>query len=182
MCGGPGGVFLYVRPDLLTSLEPLVTGWFAHQQPFAFDLENFVLREDSYRLMTGTPGIASLYAIQPGIDIISQVGVDNIRAKSKRQTAKLITLADEQGYEVVSPRDPDQRAGTVTVRPPEAYAVSRELITRNIIIDYREGAGIRFAPHFYNSDSEIEQSIATIDSILADGSWQRHTANRTFVT
>ncbi|HLA42286.1 MAG TPA: aminotransferase class V-fold PLP-dependent enzyme, partial [Aggregatilineales bacterium] len=182
MCGGPGGVFLYVRPDLLTSLEPLVTGWFAHQQPFAFDLENFVLREDSYRLMTGTPGIASLYAIQPGIDIITQVGVDNIRAKSKRQTAKLITLADEQGYEVVSPRDPDQRAGTVTVRPPEAYAVSRELITRNIIIDYREGAGIRFAPHFYNSDSEIEQSIATIDSILADGSWQRHTANRTFVT
>ena len=60
LCGGPGGVFMYVRPDLLTTLQPKVTGWFAHQEPFAFDVENLVLREDAYRLMNGTPGIASL--------------------------------------------------------------------------------------------------------------------------
>jgi kynureninase len=72
MCGGPGGVFMYVRPDLLTSLQPKITGWFAHQTPFAFDVEHHVLREDAYRLMNGTPGVASLYAIQPGIDIIAQ--------------------------------------------------------------------------------------------------------------
>ena len=182
MCGGPGGVFLYVRPDLLTTLHPKVTGWFAHQQPFAFDFERFTPRDDAYRLMTGTPGIASLYAIQPGVDIIAQVGVDNIRAKSVRQTALIIEMADRLGYEVISPRQADDRAGTVTLRPPEAYAVSRELLARDIVIDYREGAGIRVAPHFYNSDDEIRLTLDTIAAVLADGSWQRHVQGRDFVT
>jgi kynureninase len=182
LCGGPGGVFLYVRPDLLTRLEPKVTGWFAHQQPFAFDIENFVLRQDSYRLMNGTPGIASLYAIQPGVEIVTQVGVDNIRQKSMRQTALIIELADQMGYEVISPRQPEQRAGTVTVNPLHAYEVSRELITRNLIVDYRENAGIRIAPHFYNSDDEVRLTMATIAEILDDNSWRKHEVGRVFVT
>jgi len=182
MCGGTGGVFMYVRPDLLTSLEPKVTGWFAHKQPFAFDVENFEMRKDAYRLANGTPGIATLQAIQPGIDIITQVGVANIREKSIRQTSLLIELADEKGYEVLSPRDHQVRAGTVTVNPPESYAVSRELIARGIKIDYRENAGIRIAPHFYNSDEEVRQAVETIAEILADGSWQPHKESRDFVT
>ncbi len=182
MCGGPGGVFMYVRPDLLHTLEPRVTGWFAHKQPFAFDVENFVRRDDAYRLMAGTPGIASLHSIQPGIDIIAAVGVENIRQKSLRQTNLMIELADALGYAVISPRDSQVRAGTVTVRPPEPYAVSRELLARNIIIDYREGAGIRIAPHFYNSDEEIHLTFDTIAEILADGSWRKHAENREFVT
>ncbi|MEL6270975.1 MAG: aminotransferase class V-fold PLP-dependent enzyme [Chloroflexota bacterium] len=145
-------------------------------------MDNFTLREDAYRLMNGTPGIASLYAIQPGVDVLAQVGVENIRAKSVRQTSLLIELADEQGYEVVSPRDTTRRAGTVTVNPPEAYAVSRELIARNIIIDYRQGAGIRVAPHFYNTDDEVRATISTIADILADGSYQQHKQSRDFVT
>jgi kynureninase len=182
MCGGPGGVFMYVRPDLLASLHPKVTGWFAHQQPFAFDIENFIPRDDIYRLMTGTPDISALYAIQPGIDIISQVGVKNIRQKSLRQTLLLIELANERGYEVISPRQAEQRGGTVTVNPPHAYAVSRELIARKIIVDYREGGGIRISPHFYNSDEEIHLTINTIADILQDGSWQPHAKERSFVT
>ena len=182
LCGGPGGVFMYVRPDLLTTLEPKVTGWFAHQTPFAFDVENFVLREDAYRLMNGTPGIASLYAIQPGIDIIVQVGVDKIREKSMRQTALILTLAQKAGYGINSPLDPAFRAGTVTANPDHAYAVSRELIARDIVVDYRENAGIRIAPHFYNSDEEIHRTFDTIAAILADGSWQKHPDGRSFVT
>ena len=182
LCGGPGGVFMYVRPDLLPTLQPKVTGWFAHKTPFTFDLENFDLRDDAYRLMNGTPGIASLHAIQPGVEIIAQVGVDNIRAKSIRQTSLVIELAEQNGYEVVSPRDVERRAGTVTVNPPESYAVSRELLARNIKIDYRQGAGIRISPHFYNTDDEIRQTIDAIADILQDGSWKRHTESRDFVT
>ena len=173
LCGGPGGVFMYVRPDLLPSLNPKVTGWFASASPFAFDVEKLELREDAYRLMNGTPGIASLHAIQPGVDIIAQVGVGAIREKSMRQTALIIDLADEMGYEVVSPRDPERRAGTVTVNPPHAYAVSNELLARDIKIDFRPKAGIRIAPHFYNSDDEIRSAMRAIGEILADGSWRR---------
>jgi kynureninase len=181
MCGGPGGVFMYIRPDLLPTLQPKITGWFAHAKPFAFQ-EQMELREDAYRLANGTPAIAALYSIQPGIAVITQVGVENIRAKSMRQTELVISLADEAGYEVVSPRNAEERAGTVTVRPPEAYAVSRELIARSIVIDYREGAGIRIGPHFYNSDDELHQTLQAIAEILADGSWKPHAKNREFVT
>jgi kynureninase len=182
LCGGPGGVFLYVRPDLLTTLKPKITGWFAHQQPFAFDIEHFALREDAYRLANGTPGIASLYAIQPGVEIITQVGVTAIREKSLRQTALLIELADHAGYEVRSPRDPDHRAGTVTISMPNAYAVSRALIAEQFIVDYREGAGIRIAPHFYNSDDELRRTFEAMERIIAEGSWQPYAAGRSFVT
>ncbi len=173
LCGGPGGVFMYVRPDLLPSLNPKLTGWFASAAPFAFDVEKLELREDAYRLMNGTPGIASLHAIQPGVDIIAQVGVRAIREKSMRQTALIIALADEMGCEVVSPRDPERRAGTVTVNPPHAYEVSNELLARDIMIDFRPQAGIRIAPHFYNSDDEIRAAMLAIGEILADDSWRR---------
>ncbi|HML23942.1 MAG TPA: aminotransferase class V-fold PLP-dependent enzyme [Aggregatilinea sp.] len=183
LCGGPGGVFMYVRPDLLPTLQPRITGWFAQKTPFAFELEHVELRDDAYRLANGTPGIASLYAIQPGVEIVAQVGVDAIREKSIRQTSLLIDLADQAGYEVNSPRAIADRAGTVTVRPGDhAYEVSRELLARNVIIDYREGAGIRIAPHFYTTDDEIAQVMDTIAAILEDGSWQQHTQGRVFVT
>ncbi len=177
LCGGPGGVFMYVRPDLLPSLKPKVTGWFASRAPFAFDVEQLDLRQDSYRLMNGTPGIASLHAIQPGVDIVAEVGVPAIRQKSMRQTALIIELADELGYEVVSPRAAEQRAGTVTVNPPQAWEVACEMLARDIKIDFRPNAGIRIAPHFYNSDDEVRAALAAIGDILADGSWRRHQAD-----
>jgi kynureninase len=181
MCGGPGGVFMYVRSDLIKMLDPKITGWFAHQKPFTFDTGEIVLREDIHRFSNGTPGIASLYAIQPGIEILAKVGVDAIRAKSVRQTSLIIELAQQAGYTVNSPLDSADRAGTITLKPDHAYEISRELIARNIIVDYRENAGIRVAPHFYNSDDEIYLTMNTIAEILADGSWQKHT-QRAFVT
>lgn len=182
LCGGPGGVFIYVRPDLITSLNPKVTGWIGDAKPFSFDVDNHVLREDIYRLMNGTPGIASLHAIQPGVEIVAEIGIDPIRKKSMRQTSMIIDLADEFGYEVRSPRDSVTRAGTVTVNPDHAYEVSRELLERNIKIDYRENAGIRLGPHFYNTDDEVRQAMTAIAEILEDGSWEQHAQNRDFVT
>lgn len=176
LCGGPGGVFMYVRPDLLPSLNPKVTGWFASRAPFAFDVERLDLRDDAYRLMNGTPGIASLHAIQPGVDIVAEIGVDAIREKSMRLTALIIELADEFGYEVFSPRDAEARAGTVTVKPPQAWEVSCELLARDIMIDFRPNAGIRIAPHFYNSEAEARAALLAISEILSDGSWRKHRA------
>lgn len=180
LCGGPGGVFMYVRPDLLPSLQPKVTGWFAHQRPFDFDLEQFDLRQDAYRLMNGTPGIASLYAIQPGVELIAQVGVETIRQNSMRQTALLYDLAQE--YAIKSPSDPAQRGGMVVIDPPHAYEVSRELLARDFVIDFRQNAGIRIAPHFYNTDDEIRAVMSAIRDILASGDWQQHAGGRDFVT
>lgn len=182
MCGGPGGVFLYARPDHLRTVRPKLTGWMAHQRPFDFEVDQIEFREDAFRFLNGTPSIPSLYAIQPGIDIIAQVGVEAIRRKSMRQTALLLELADAMGYPVNSPRQPAERGGTVTVNPPHAYEVSRELLARDILVDYRPQAGIRIAPHFYNSDEEVRQAMDAIRDILDSDAWRKHADSRAFVT
>ncbi len=182
LCGGPGGVFLYARPDYLKTMKPGLTGWMAHKRSFAFEVDAIDFRDDAFRFLNGTSAVASLYANAPGPEIIAQVGVEAIRQKSLRQTALIIERAESAGYEINSSRDPLHRGGTVTVNPPHAYEVSRELLARNIVIDYRAGAGIRISPHFYNTDEEIHRAIDTIGQILEDGSWQNHATARTFVT
>jgi len=182
MCGGPGGVFLYARPDHLRTARPGLTGWMAHRRPFAFEVGEIDFRDDAFRFLNGTPAIPSLYANRPGVEIIAQVGVEAIRRKSLRQTALLIELAEQAGYAINSPRDPARRGGTVTVNPPHAYEVSRELLARDIVIDYRENAGIRISPHFYNSDDELRHVIDAIGEVLASGAWEQHAGRRTFVT
>lgn len=174
LCGGPGIAYLFVRPDLRTKLSPKISGWLAHKRPFNFEAAALDAREDSYRFLNGTPHIPALYACQPGLEIIRQVGVDNIRKKSVRQTTQLIDGALRRGWRVNSPRDSSERGGTVSIDCPHAQEVKNELIARNILVDYRPGAGIRISPHFYNRDDEIDFSLAQIDEILATRAWERH--------
>lgn len=174
LCGGPGIAYLFVRPDLRTKLSPKISGWLAHKRPFNFEAAALDAREDSYRFLNGTPHIPALYACQPGLEIIRQVGVDNIRKESVRQTTQLIDGALRRGWRVNSPRDSSERGGTVSIDCPHAQEVKNELIARNILVDYRPGAGIRISPHFYNRDDEIDFSLAQIDEILATRAWERH--------
>jgi kynureninase len=182
LCGGAGGVFLYARPDHLRTMQPKLTGWMAHKQPFAFAVGEMDFREDAFRFLNGTPQLPSLYANLPGVEIIKQVGVPAIRQKSMRQTALIMARAAAEGWQVNSVRDPQWRGGTVTVNPPQAYAVSRALLARNIVIDYREGSGIRLSPHFYNSDAEVHAALDAIADILASGEWQPYSDAQSFVT
>jgi kynureninase len=70
----------------------------------------------------------------------------------------------------------------VALDVPHAYEVAQLLLSHQIIVDYRPGAGIRIAPHFYNTDAELEQAVAVIDSALASGDWRRFEGKRSTVT
>jgi kynureninase len=168
LCGGAGTAYLYVRPDLAPKLEPAFTGWHAHEQPFAFEIGPIRYTTASYRFMTGTLNVPALEAARPGLRIIREAGVASIREKSKHQTALLIKLADEHGWRVNSPRNPEQRGGTVSIDMPNAAEVCRELLKRDVLVDYRPKAGVRFSPHFYNTDQEIEVAMATVEEILKE--------------
>jgi len=181
LCGGPGGAFLWVRPSLRKSMEPKVTGWAAHSEPFAFETA-MRYRGDAGRMLTGTPAVPALYAMRAGPGIIGRIGVARIRAKSMRQTALIADAARALGFGLQSPSDPGRRGGAVTLSLPHAYRVSRELLRRNIVVDYREGSGIRIAPHFYNSDAEILLALGEMRAILDSGAWRRHPARRATVT
>ncbi len=166
LCGGPGVAYLYVRPDLGKKLEPKLTGWFAHENSFAFATGPIRYADPPFRFMNGTSHIPSIEAARPGLKIIQEVGVENIRAKSKRQTARLIELADQHGWRVNTPRDPERRGGTVSIDMPDSQQVSRDLLAREILVDWRPKAGVRFSPHFYNTDAEVDAAMMAVSEIL----------------
>jgi kynureninase len=167
LCGGPGAGYLYVRADLLPRLQPAATGWMAHRQPFEFEPGPIHYAPGMFRFLNGTPGVPALYSARCGYEIVNRIGVDAIRAKSLRQTQRLIDLADEAGFPVRSCRDPGTRGGVVVVDVPNGNEVARELARREVLVDYRPNAGIRIAPHFYTSDEELDRAMGEIQSILA---------------
>jgi kynureninase len=175
LCGGPGVGYLYIRPDLGKKFIPSFTGWIAHENPFGFEIGANRYAEPPYRFMNGTPHVPALEACRPGLKIVSEVGVDRIREKSKHQTARLIELADHHGWQVNTPRNAGQRGGTVSIDMPDSYDVCRELLKRDILVDYRPKAGVRMSPHFYNTDEELETAIDAVEEILRE----RQLATRT---
>ncbi len=174
LCGGPGAGFLYVHPALHRKLEPKLTGWMAHREPFAFEPGSITYASDIHRFLHGSPGIPALYAAESGYETILAAGVGKIRAKSIRQTSRLVALADQYGWQVRSPRDTTRRGGMVAVEVPHAAAVVRELARRDILVDFRPGVGIRIAPHFYTADDEIDATMQAIHSILETKAYEPH--------
>jgi kynureninase len=174
LCGGPGAAFLYVSPKVRASLEPALTGWQAHAHPFAFE-QDMDYAGGIERWLTGTPAIPALFAASAGPEIVARAGIGAIRAKSVRQTEWLIAAADARGYRVHAPRDSAQRGGTVAFDVPNGHEVAQFLLSRNVIVDYRVGAGIRVGPHFYTRDEELDECLGAIDECLASGEWKRFT-------
>jgi kynureninase len=171
LCGGPGNGWLYVRPDRAERLEPTSIGWQAHERPFAFE-EELTYAAGAARFLTGTPNVPAHYAATAGYDLVEEIGVPRIRENSLRQTELLIRLADDAGFEVVSPRDASRRGGTVTVRVPDFEAVHAVLEERGVLCDFRPDAGIRLGPHYYSTDEEIRFAIEQIADILESGAFR----------
>jgi kynureninase len=166
LCGGPGTAYLYVRPDLAGELEPKFTGWLAHENPFAFEIGPSRYTQGPYRFMNGTPNVSALYAALPGLKILRELDPSEVRAKSKRLTARIVALAEQRGWRVSAPRDPERRGGTVAVDMPHSKAVCAGLLKRDVLVDWRPGAGVRMSPHFYNKDEEIDFAMSVVDDIL----------------
>ncbi len=175
LCGGPGAGYLYVRPDWQEKLEPKTTGWMAHEAPFTFESE-MRYAPGIARFLHGSPAVPALFAAESGYRIINEIGLEAIRAKSVRQTQHLIELAEEAGFRVTSPRQPEQRGGTITIAAEHAGAVTKELIRREFIVDYRPGAGVRISPHFYTKDEELELVIREMQEIRDTRAYAAHEA------
>jgi kynureninase len=173
LCGGPGAGYLYVRPDLAAEVEPALVGWAAHDEPFLFETGAIRYAPAPERFQSGTPNVPAMYAARAGYKIVNDVGIGPIRAKSLRLTRRLIEGAQARGYKVNTPLDDRERGGTVTIDAPGGSATADELIRRNVIVDYRPGAGIRVAPHFYNTEDEIDHALETLGAIVEGSSTTR---------
>jgi kynureninase len=164
LCGGPGAGYLYVRPDLANTLQPGLIGWAAHASPFGFETGAIRYADAPERFQSGTPNVPALYSCRAGYEIVAEIGVEAIRDKSLRLTRRLMGHAASAGYRLNTPENDAERGGAVIVDVPNGEAVAQELIRRDVIVDYRPGAGIRMAPHFYNTEEEIDHAMEVLEA------------------
>jgi kynureninase len=166
LCGGPACGYLYVRPDLRNKLQPRLTGWVAHAAPFDFAVPPMRYDNSVRRFAQGTPGIPALYSVLPGLQIIEEVGVETIRAESARRTQWMINFALEKGWKVNSPRDVNQRGGSVMIYVKDGPGMVRRLNERKVFVDCRPGVGLRMSPHFFNTDEEVREAMKTLSELI----------------
>ena len=157
LCGGPGLAFLFARRDLLPTLEPRVTGWFATEQPFSFDTEHLVYHPTARRLEHGTPPAPVVFLAQGGLDVIAEVGVDRIRRRQGELTDHVIAEADAMSIPVRTPRQAHARGGVVNLGVgPDAERICHALLARGVCTDHR-GDGLRVSPHFFNTEDDVDR-------------------------
>lgn len=177
LCGGPGAAYLYVRPGLMEELEPRITGWAAHESPFAFETGAQHYAEGSRRLLNGTPAVAALFAATAGYETVLEVGVENIRRHSLALTERLRADLLARGFTSPSPANPAQRGGTLTVAlhdDESGPAFVKALAERHILVDYRPGAGLRVSPHFYTLADELERFAEVLGELRERRAWTKH--------
>jgi kynureninase len=167
LCGGSGAGYMYVRPDLITQLEPAACGWFSHEAPFAFDPAPIRYAPDITRFLGGTPAMPGLYAAREGYRIIAEVGTAAVRTTTLEVTRPLLDWARERGYVLRTPVDDQTRGSHVTVDVPGCEKVSKELLAKRFFVDYRPGSGIRISPHFFNTADEVGALMAEVDALVS---------------
>ena len=186
--GGPGSpAFLYVRTGLQEQLANPITGWWGHAEPFAFDLE-FRPVEGIRKFHTGTMPIASLAAIEGGIEVIEEAGIDRIRAKSVSLSTYLIEQCERYlaplGFTLASPRDPLERGSHVSLTHSDAWAITRAMIELGKVIpDFRAPVNLRLglAP-LYTSHIEVHTVVQRISRIVESGAHDAFRDSRLTVT
>jgi kynureninase len=158
LSGGPGNAFLYVRPDLLPSVRPQGTGWFATRDPFSFTLQELTFSDDARRLETGTWAMASHYAGLAGLELILEVGVAAIQERLRDLTDRILERCDEAGVKTCTPRERSRRCGIVTLDSDHPEDVESRLHAAGVIVDSRPGR-VRLSPHWCVTEEELERGM-----------------------
>lgn len=165
LCGGPGApALLFVRKDLQAELFNPIQGWFSHRSPFEFDLR-YEAADGIERFLTGTPPVLSMAAIEAGVDLVLSVGSQELRERSKKLTALLVSEVEQHcgrfGFELRSPAHAEARGSHVSFGHPEARRITANLIERhNVIPDFRAPDNLRvgIAP-LYTSEGDIRVAV-----------------------
>jgi kynureninase len=172
--GGPGApALLHVRTGLHDTLRNPIPGWIGHAEPFAFE-PSFRPAAGLGSMITGTPHLLQLVALESGVDVWLEVDMETARQKSIALTELFIALVDERcgsaGFALASPRDPVQRGSQVSLHHPQGYGIVRGLIERGVIGDFRAPDICRFgfAP-LYVRYVDVWEAVDRMVALLADG-------------
>lgn len=164
---GVGGLF--IDRDVMEMIEPVVLGWHSVRNRFDFENVDLTLAPDARRFEPGSFNTAGLAAFGASLRLLLSVGIDRIWERVHALTEEAVAAAERAGYEVLSPRGPEERSGIVTIRIPGAdpNALWKALLARNVVCSSRAG-GIRVSPHFYNSSGDIAEFFRILDEEAAN--------------
>ena len=160
LCGGPGLSYLYVREQLIQSLRPRITSWFATERQFDFDLEDFEYRSDARRFELGTPALPTVHTALGGQELVDEIGIDAIVARNRTLTEHLVDGARSAGLSMRL-ADPKRRTSIVMIRHEDPAAAVRHLAEHDVIVDHRPGF-VRVSPHFYNTEEDVDRCVQVL--------------------
>lgn len=160
LLGPPGVAFLYVREELIEGLLPTISGWFAQQNPFAFDVRNLALASAARRFETGTPPIPSIYGSLAALQLVQSFGMEQVRdhiavlARNLRQGAAVLDI------EVKTPQD--SVGPLVVLRCQDVDGVLAKLTENGIVASTRHD-GLRIAFHAYNTLTDVDAVLSVLE-------------------
>jgi selenocysteine lyase/cysteine desulfurase len=167
LSGGPGNAFMYVRPELIPRMRPQGTGWFATRDPFSFTLQELTFADDARRLETGTWAMPSHYAGLAALELVLEVGVENIQERLRDLTDRILERCDEARVETFTPRERSRRCGIVTLGCDRPEEVEAKLHEEGVIVDSRPGR-VRLSPHWCVTEPELERGMdLVLDNVKA---------------
>jgi selenocysteine lyase/cysteine desulfurase len=164
LLGGPGLTFIYVREGIISELHPSITGWFSSADQFAFDPLHLVWPQTADRLELGTPSVSTAYSGIAGMDMILEADPARIYQRLQMLTDRIVRRAQQEGYGVRSPLQPDGRGGIVMLELNQPQETVRELQKRSFTVDYRPGL-LRVSPHFYNTAEDVDRFMDALAEV-----------------
>ncbi|MBM7807991.1 kynureninase [Geodermatophilus bullaregiensis] len=185
--GGPGSpAFLYVRRELQESLRPPIQGWFGQRDQFAMG-PVYDPVPGIGRFAAGTPPVLAAAAVEVGVRLVAEAGIDRLAAKGRALSGLLVALADEHlaphGVALASPRDPARRGAHVTLAHPAAWQLTRALVDRGVVPDFRTPDRVRFGPApLYTRFVDVWDAVDRFRALLKDGGWTAYPEERARVT
>lgn len=167
MLGPEGVALLYVRPALRDRLALHQFGWHMVEHCGDFDRADWSPAASARRFECGSPNLLGVHALEASLSLLEEVGMDQVQEGIRARIEHLIAAIDRRGFELLTPREPDRRAGILTFRVPGVASdhLYRELMARRVLCAHR-GGGIRFSPHFYTPLEVIDRAMETLDQIV----------------
>ncbi len=162
LCGGPGAGFLWVRRSLVDELKPADVGWFSHQNPFEFNIDNFKYHQSAARFWGGTPSVAACIAASNSIELINTIGISDIQKHNRELSDRVRSAVPDEC--ISSPLDHTLRGGTIVLKLADQDSIEQRMLANGIHFDSRQ-YGMRLSPHIYNSVEEINQLINCLSRV-----------------
>jgi len=153
LLGPPGLAFMYVRRELISSLVPTVTGWFAQTNPFAFDPQHIDLSPTARRFESGSPSVPNVYAAVPGFEMLREIGMENVAPHIKSLTQSLLSCARDLGIRAKTPAESE--GPLVVLQSTDSNLLVQKLAERDIVASNRHD-GLRIAFHVYNTMDDVK--------------------------